>query len=168
MYSGVSRMAPLVEIASATEADLPRLAYIQCAAMHDELIHQFIFTDRDDVLAEKLSLDQLRGWAKNPNSQTFKATAQDSSEIVAYANIRFEDCTEEKNDGVKNDGVKTVPSEGSTQRSVPSKQPPPAGFPLGMNADFARLFFGEMKAIHSRHMGGKKHFRQSFLSAIVQ
>ena len=151
-------MASIVDITLATEVDFPSLAHIQPAAMHDDPIHHFIFTDREDVLATKLTLDQLNGWAKDPNSHTFKATTKDTKIIVGYVNIRFEDYEEEKNEAAK-----PVLPESSPQEGSPQQNPPPADFPPGMNADFCKMYFGGKKAVHTQDMGGKKHFSKFWI-----
>jgi hypothetical protein len=125
----------LVDISSATEADIPAIAAIFPQAIQPDIIGPFMFRDLNDQMLPVIPISgEFKHHLSSPNAKVFKASLTGTAEIVGYATVTFKD------------GKETSPS-GPGSRLSP-----------GMNKKFCRMHFGAMAERYAKRMSGKgKH-----------
>ena len=131
-----------IEISYSSIEDVDTLATIPLAAMKPDLINGALFShpedDADSIQWMKVEIIKS---LDNPNCHVFKACIKSSKEIVGHAIVRFED---------------NKPVEPTKDDAGPPSMPP------FLNADFATALFGQLGAVHKKHMGGRKCVGEQF------
>lgn len=136
-------MASLIKISPAMEEDFPVLAHIAAVAMSVDLVHRIIYEGNnplDTSRQERSVMAELNRAASNPEAHICKAVLKSSKEIVGYSLFRFED--------------------DSKSSALPVK-PPPTSFLAGTNARFLERMTSGVRAVHKKHMAGKRHVCES-------
>ena len=136
-------MASSVDISPAMEEDFPVLAHIAAVAMSVDLVHRIIYEGNnplDTSRQERSVMAELNRAASNPEAHICKAVLKSSREIVGYSLFRFEDDSKAPGQPVK---------------------PPNTSFPAGTNARFLERMMSGVKALHKKHMTGKRHVCES-------
>ena len=132
-------MALTINLAPVTESDLPILARIQISALQHDLLHNIIFENGHDYeVQSRTFMSSLQKGLSNPDAYVFKATDNETKEIVGFAHW------------IMSNGV----PETSDQ---PTK--PEAANPLrsGINQAFYNHVFEPMRKCYSEKMQGKSH-----------
>ena len=125
-----------VEISYSSLEDVDVLATIPPVAMKPDLINRALFAHpEDETNSVRWMKAEIEKSLHKPNCHVFKACIKDSGEIVGHAIVRFED------------NKPVEPTKGHAA-------PPP--MPLFFNAQFASALFGQLGAMHEKHVGGKK------------
>ena len=142
-------MASFIEISPAMEEDFPVLAHIAAVAMSVDLIHRVMYESNnpfDTSRQERFVVAELNRAASNPEAHICKAVLKSSKQIVGYSLFRFED--------------------DSKPSALPIKPPTP-NFPVGTNARFLERMTSGVRAVHKKHMAGKRHVCESLDGVIL-
>ena len=167
-----------VSISPSQESDVPTLAHIAATSMAVDLLHRAMYPSNNplDVTPQQTNQErELRRSLKNPDARVFQAVDVETGEIVGYAMFRFEG----KEDAEENGGADSKPalptavtSTSDVAKTVDSQAAsvtttPPGGFSPGTNLELMSTLMKEVKAVHARVLGSKRHVcqYQSLLSS---